>query len=154
MYRGDLYADLQDVYVFGDIDGMISTLDIDDNYINQGQFPGTWVAFGQDINKELYSVNLGGSIFKIAGGVLSVDENQSNNVIIYPNPANDIVSIKLQTQVMEHLKISDVKGSILYAETLQSNQKQLNTSSFAKGMYFITITTKQGAKFVKKLMIK
>ena len=154
VYRGDLYADLQDVYVFGDIDGMISTLDIDDNYINQGQFPGTWVAFGQDINKELYSVNLGGSIFKIAGGVLSVDENQSNNVIIYPNPANDIVSIKLQTQVMEHLKISDVKGSIIYTETLQSNQKQLNTSSFAKGMYFITITTKLGAKFVKKLMIK
>lgn len=154
VYRGDLYADLQDVYVFGDIDGMISTLDIDDNYINQGQFPGTWVAFGQDINKELYSVNLGGSIFKIAGGVLSVDENQGANAIIYPNPATNIVSIKLQTQVMEHLKISDVKGSIIYTETLQSNQKQLNTSSFAKGMYFITITTKQGAKFVKKLMIK
>ncbi|MDB9912540.1 PQQ-dependent sugar dehydrogenase [Flavobacteriaceae bacterium] len=154
VYRGDLYADLQDVYVFGDIDGMISTLDIDDNYINQGQFPGTWVAFGQDINKELYSVNLGGSIFKITGGVLSVDENQGANAIIYPNPATNIVSIKLQTQVMEHLKISDVKGSIIYTETLQSNQKQLNTSSFAKGMYFITITTKLGAKFVKKLMIK
>ena len=154
VYRGDLYSDLQDVYVFGDIDGMISTLDIDDNYINQGQFPGTWVGFGQDINKELYVVNLGGSIFKIVGGVLSVDENQGADTIIYPNPANDIVSIKLQTQVMEHLKISDVKGSIIYTETLQSNQKQLNTSSFAKGMYFITITTKQGAKFVKKLMIK
>ena len=154
VYRGDLYADLQDVYVFGDIDGMISTLDIDDNYINQGQFPGTWVAFGQDINKELYSVNLGGSIFKIAGGVLSVDENQGANAIIYPNPATNIVSIKLQTQVMEHLKISDVKGSVIHTETLQSNQKQLNTSSFAKGMYCITITTKQGAKFVKKLMIQ
>ena len=154
VYRGNLYEDLQDVYVFGDIDGMISTLDIDDNYINQGQFPGTWVAFGQDINKELYAVNLSGSIFKIAGGVLSVDENQSNNVLVYPNPANDIVRVKLQTQVMEHLKISDVKGSIIYTETLQSNQKQINTSSFAKGMYFITITTKQGAKFVKKLMIK
>lgn len=154
VYRGDLYADLQDVYVFGDIDGMISTLDIDDNYINQGQFPGTWVAFGQDINKELYSVNLGGSIFKIAGGVLSVDENQGANAIIYPNPATNIVSIKLQTQVMEHLKISDVKGSIIYTETLQSNKKLLNTSSFTKGMYFITITTKNGAVVVKKLMIQ
>ena len=154
VYRGDLYADLQDVYVFGDIDGMISTLDIDDNYINQGQFPGTWVAFGQDINKELYSVNLGGSIFKIAGGVLSVDENQGANAIIYPNPATNIVNIKLQTQVMEHLKISDVKGSIIYTETLQSNKKLLNTSSFAKGMYFITITTKNGAVVVKKLMIQ
>ena len=154
VYRGDLYADLQDVYVFGDIDGMISTLDINDNYINQGQFPGTWVAFGQDINKELYSVNLGGSIFKITGGVLSVNENQNNNVIVYPNPATDIVSIKLQTQVMEHLKISDVKGSVIYTETLQSNQKELNTSSFAKGMYFITITTKNGAVAVKKLIIQ
>jgi len=154
VYRGDLYADLQDVYVFGDIDGMISTLDIDDNYINQGQFPGTWVAFGQDINKELYSVNLGGSIFKIAGGVLSVDENQGANAIIYPNPATNIVNIKLQTQVMEHLKISDVKGSVIYTETLQSNKKLLNTSSFAKGMYFITITTKNGAVVVKKLMIQ
>lgn len=154
VYRGDLYADLQDVYVFGDIDGMISTLDIDDDYINQGQFPGTWVAFGQDINKELYSVNLGGSIFKIAGGVLSVDENQGANAIIYPNPATSIVSIKLQTQVMEHLKISDVKGSVIYTETLQSNKKLLNTSSFAKGMYFITITTKNGAVVVKKLMIQ
>ncbi len=154
VYRGDLYADLQDVYVFGDIDGMISTLDIDDNYINQGQFPGTWVAFGEDIYRELYIVNLGGSISRIVGEELNISENQSNNVLVYPNPANDIVSIKLQTQVMEHLKISDVKGSIIYTETLQSNQKQLNTSSFAKGMYFITITTKQGAKFVKKLMIK
>ena len=154
VYRGDLYSDLQDVYVFGDIDGMISTLDIDDNYINQGQFPGTWVGFGQDINKELYAVNLGGSIFKIVGGVLSVDENQGADAIIYPNPATNIVRVKLQTQVMEQLKISDVKGSILYTETLQSNQKKLNISSFAKGMYFITITTKQGTKFVKKLMIK
>ena len=39
-------------------------------------------------------------------------------------------------------------------ETLQSKQKQLNTSSFAKGMYLITITTKNGAVAVKKLMIQ
>ena len=157
VYRGSEWADLYDQYIFADIDGMISTLDIESlSYINQGQFPGTWVGFGEDIYRDYYIVNLGGSISKIKGTVpeMNISENQSNNIIIYPNPANDIVSIKLQTQVMEHLKISDIKGSILYAETLQSNQKQLNTSSFAKGMYFITITTKQGAKFVKKLMIK
>ena len=155
VYRGEGWSDLYDQYIFADIDGMISTLNtINLSYINQGQFPGTWVGFGEDIYRELYIVNLGGSISRIVGAGLNISENQSNNVIIYPNPANDIVSIKLQTQVMEHLKISDVKGSIIYTETLQSNQKQLNTSSFAKGMYFITITTKLGAKFVKKLMIK
>ena len=155
VYRGEGWSDLYDQYIFADIDGMISTLNtVNLNYINQGQFPGTWVGFGEDINRELYIVNLGGSISKIVGAGLNILENQNNNVLVYPNPATDIVNIKLQTQVMEHLKISDVKGSIIYTETLQSNQKQLNTSSFAKGMYFITITTKQGAKFVKKLMIK
>ncbi len=155
VYRGEGTSDLYDQYIFADIDGMISTLNtVNLNYVNQGQFPGTWVGFGEDINRELYIINLGGSISRIVGVGLNMSENQSNNVVVYPNPATDIVSIKLQTQVMDHLKISDIKGSILYAETLQSNQKQLNTSSFAKGMYFITITTKQGAKFVKKLMIK
>ena len=155
VYRGEGWSDLYDQYIFADIDGMISTLNtINLSYINQGQFPGTWVGFGEDIYRELYIVNLGGSISRIVGAGLNISENQSNNVIIYPNPANDIVSIKLQTQVMEHLKISDVKGSILFSEIVNTSQKELSTSSFAKGMYFITITTKQGAKFVKKLMIK
>ena len=155
VYRGEGWSDLYDQYIFADIDGMISTLNtVNLNYVNQGQFPGTWVAFGEDINRELYIVNLGGSISKIVGVGLNILENQNNNVLVYPNPATDIVNIKLQTQVMEHLKISDVKGSIVYTETLQSKQKQLNTSSFAKGMYFITITTKNGAVAVKKLMIQ
>ena len=155
VYRGEGWSDLYDQYIFADIDGMISTLNtVNLNYVNQGQFPGTWVAFGEDINRELYIVNLGGSISKIVGVGLNILENQNNNVLVYPNPATDIVSIKMQTQVMEHLKISDVKGSIVYTETLQSKQKQLNTSSFAKGMYFITITTKNGAVAVKKLMIQ
>ena len=155
VYRGEGWPDLYDQYIFADIDGMISTLNtVNLNYVNQGQFPGTWVAFGEDINRELYIVNLGGSISKIVGVGLNILEYQNNNVLVYPNPATDIVSIKMQTQVMEHLKISDVKGSIVYTETLQSKQKQLNTSSFAKGMYFITITTKNGAVAVKKLMIQ
>jgi glucose/arabinose dehydrogenase len=145
VYRGDLYSDLQDVYVFGDIDGMISTLDIDNNYINQGQFPGTWVGFGKDINKELYAINLGGSIFKIVGGVLSVDENQGADAIIYPNPATNIVSIKLQTQVMEHLKISDVKGTIIYTETLQSNQKKAKHFKFCQRDVFYNYNDQTGS---------
>ncbi|CAI8201509.1 MAG: Uncharacterised protein [Flavobacteriaceae bacterium] len=75
-------------------------------------------------------------------------------MLLYPNPATDFVTIKLQAQVMEKLQISDIKGGVLYAETLQSNQKELNTSSFAKGMYFLTITTTNGAVVVKKLIVK
>ncbi|MFT4673734.1 MAG: glucose/arabinose dehydrogenase [Saprospiraceae bacterium] len=154
VYRGEVYEDLQDVYVFADIDGMISTLDIDDNYINQGQFPGTWVAFGQDINKELYVVNLGGSIFKVAGAVLSVTENQATTALIYPNPAKNKVTIKLPGKVIEHLQISDIKGSILFSKNINTSQKELSTAGFANGMYFVTVSTQNGTKIVKKLIIR
>lgn len=155
VYRGQLWSDLFDQYIFADIDGMISTLNTTNlSYINQGNYPGTWVGFGEDINKELYIVNLGGSISKIEGVELNTPDNSDLQVLLYPNPATDFVTIKLQTQVMEKLQISDIKGGVLYAETLQSNQKELNTSSFAKGMYFLTITTTNGAVVVKKLIVK
>ena len=155
VYRGQLWSDLFDQYIFADIDGMISTLNTTNlSYINQGNYPGTWVGFGEDINKELYIVNLGGSISKIEGVELNTPDNSDLRVLLYPNPATDFVTIKLQTQVMEKLQISDIKGGVLYAETLQSNQKELNTSSFAKGMYFLTITTTNGAVVVKKLIVK
>ena len=155
VYRGQLWSDLFDQYIFADIDGMISTLNTTNlSYINQGNYPGTWVGFGEDINKELYIVNLGGSISKIEGVELNTLDNSDLRVLLYPNPATDFVTIKLQTQVMEKLQISDIKGGVLYAETLQSNQKELNTSSFAKGMYFLTITTTNGAVVVKKLIVK
>ena len=155
VYRGQLWSDLFDQYIFADIDGMISTLNTTNlSYINQGNYPGTWVGFGEDINKELYIVNLGGSISKIEGVELNTPDNSDLRVLLYPNPATDFVTIKLQTQVMEKLQISDIKGGVLYAETLQSNKKELNTSSFAKGMYFLTITTTNGAVVVKKLIVK
>ena len=155
VYRGQLWSDLFDQYIFADIDGMISTLNTTNlSYINQGNYPGTWVGFGEDINKELYIVNLGGSISKIEGVELNTLDNSDLRVLLYPNPATDFVTIKLQTQVMEKLQISDIKGGVLYAETLQSNQKELNTSSFAEGMYFLTITTTNGAVVVKKLIVK
>lgn len=155
VYRGQLWSDLFDQYIFADIDGMISTLNTTNlSYINQGNYPGTWVGFGEDINKELYIVNLGGSISKIEGVELNTSDNNDLHVLLYPNPATDFVTIKLQAQVMEKLQISDIKGGVLYAETLQSNKKELNTSSFAKGMYFLTITTTNGAVVVKKLIVK
>jgi glucose/arabinose dehydrogenase len=154
VYRGSSYSDLQDVYIFADIDGMISTLDSSDNYINQGNFPGTWVAFGEDINKELYVVNLGGSVLKVQGGVLGTNENELITALIYPNPANEIVTIKVPQEVIEHIQISDIKGTILFSEIVNTSQKELSIANFASGMYFLNITTQNGNEIIKKLVVK
>lgn len=155
VYRGSIYQDLQNVYIFADIDGMISTIDGNDAYINQGNFPGTWVAFGEDINKELYIVNLNGSISKVKGEViLEVNDNETATVSIYPNPANNKVTINVSNDIMERITISDIKGSVLFSETVQTSQKEISIEDFASGIYFLNIKTQSGNVIVKKLIVQ
>ena len=104
-------TDLQGIYIFGDIDGMLGTLDASYNYINQssGNPNGTWVAFGEDITGEMYAVSLGGNIYKISGGQVASTEDFNNNTFkIYPNPSNEVITIQSETELINHLSIFDI----------------------------------------------
>lgn len=154
VYRGSIYTDLQGIYIFADIDGMIGTIDGSDTFINQGNFPGTWVAFGEDINKELYVVNLGGTISKVQGEALGVSDNELITTLIYPNPAKNIVTIEVPQEVISSIQISDIKGSILASEVVNKSKKALSISHLSSGMYFVNITTQSGNTAVKKLVVR
>ena len=64
----------------------------------------------------------------------------------------DIIKIKDNSYGIPHIKalsITDITGRLIYSTTA----KTINCSSFAKGVYFITLTTENGKaakKFVKE----
>jgi YVTN family beta-propeller protein len=65
---------------------------------------------------------------------------------VYPNPVSD--NLQIQTEVpIKELEITDITGRLLYTTTA----KTINCSSFAKGVYFIKLTTENG-KAVKKFV--
>ena len=158
MYRGSLYADLQDVYVFATTgDGTISTLDAADVLINHGDYGGTWVSFGEDINKELYIADISGGIYNIKGAVLSTNEFNLDNVIkISPNPASEYLKISsLQNKKLNSITIFDIKGSILYTEkNISVLEREVKVNSFHAGLYLIKITTENGLETIKKIVIQ
>ena len=90
-------------------------------------------------------------------GTMSVDKNNlENSVMVYPNPANNNANIKWHTDLsVKAIAIYNVQGSMIYHKniSLQGNQMQINTSNFAKGMYFINMLTDQN-RIVKKLIVK
>jgi hypothetical protein len=77
-----------------------------------------------------------------------IEENvEINNLVsVYPNPATDNLQIQTTLQIKE-IAITDITGRTIYTTIA----KTINCSSFAKGVYFITLTTENG-KAVKKFV--
>jgi glucose/arabinose dehydrogenase len=153
VYRGSVYTDIAGYYFCGDFGtGLIATVDPNDNFNNLGTFGGSWSSFGQDITGELYIVNYSGQISKIQGEILSVDSIDTISVNMYPNPANDKVTIRLDEGSIANISVMDLKGSVLYSEeNIQAMSKEINIESLPQGIYLVKITSEKGVS-VKKLL--
>jgi hypothetical protein len=80
-----------------------------------------------------------------AGGPASVD-NISSNLLVYPNPVKEILTIN---GIYNSVEIYDIYGKLV----LSSNNKQtINVSSLANGIYSANINTNDGIT-IKKITI-
>ena len=78
----------------------------------------------------------------------------SSDFKIYPNPANNILHVKTNSNPVNMINIEDVLGNIVYASiTSGAQQVDLPISTLSKGIYIINISTTKGmirSKFVKE----
>ncbi|MBK7174306.1 MAG: T9SS type A sorting domain-containing protein [Bacteroidales bacterium] len=121
---------------------------------------GSWynfaVAYGHQFNVELY-------VFPIMTGVMGkgelTPENKNSIVEIWPNPAHEILNVKLNPEYVKTgylWYISDIQGNIIINESpsrQSSNESEsIDISSLAAGVYYFSIQTTTGI-FTKKLVV-
>jgi uncharacterized delta-60 repeat protein len=76
--------------------------------------------------------------------------NDSNSIIIYPNPVSDVLYIESnELNSIKALKIFDLQGKLI----LKGTNKTINVSNLKNGLYIIKILTAEG-EFVKKFIKK
>jgi hypothetical protein len=84
------------------------------------------------------------------------DPTFASKIMIYPNPANQEVNVMLPepASTQTPLVLMDAQGRVMFEGSFQAGQqkKTINTSSYAGGMYFLQITTKENVAR-KKVMI-
>jgi len=155
VYRGTEYNNISGYYFAADFGtGLIATVSPTDEYNNLGTFGGNWSTFGEDLAGELYIANYNGQISKIKGEVLSIDDVENLNLRLFPNPADDKVTIQLQDGLLQEVAIMDLKGSTLFTEKhTATTTLEISTDGFASGMYLVKITTDSGTA-IKKLLIQ
>jgi hypothetical protein len=80
----------------------------------------------------------------------SSDFTQNNlEVALYPNPVRDILNIETTLEV-QSVEIYNIQGQ----KVLSSNQKQINVSDLAAGMYMVRIQDAENNIATKKIVIK
>lgn len=157
VYRGTTYPDLQGLYIFADFDtGIIGTVDANDNFTNLGVLEsGNWSSFGQGPDNELYILDFSGSIYQITT-LLGIDENNplEKLVILFPNPVSDSFTISMENDTISTIKISDIKGSLLFEFDVNNSTKTISTNTLTQGIYLVRVTNNAGLTAVKKLVIQ
>lgn len=81
----------------------------------------------------------------------SVETPNTNNILIYPNPADDYLIIKYDETISGKVQILDISGKILYnfqKEQLTDDMK-IDISHLSSGIYFVKTGT-ETFKFLKK----
>ena len=89
----------------------------------------------------------------------AIPEYLLNSVILYPNPANDVVNVEctMNNVQLKGIEVIDVYGKVVRTVVGANNysplQTQINVSDLATGMYFVRVTTEEGVvtkQFVKR----
>jgi len=102
-----------------------------------------------------YRVNIG--VFQLPDSVSAINgvENYSASISVYPNPAEDILFIKIpfKADVKYVAMIYDMTGRLILSNQIDNELNSLSISDFASGIYIIQVNSSNcnySDKFTKK----
>lgn len=64
--------------------------------------------------------------------------------LVYPNPANNVLNIKLASCETGTVKVIDITGREISSSQFSNKQAQINTSCFSNGIYFYQVFDRSG----------
>jgi hypothetical protein len=70
---------------------------------------------------------------------ISLNEKVNNNCVIYPNPFNDYFKVVSKDKKINKILIYNTNGQVIFSMLINDNEIIINTNSFEKGTYLISI---------------
>lgn len=81
---------------------------------------------------------------------LSVNDVVLNNMVVYPNPSSDKISINVETKIAYNLV--NIQGQLINKGALDKASNSIDISSFNSGIYFLNL--ENGTQKITKKVIK
>jgi hypothetical protein len=77
-------------------------------------------------------------IWGILSGVSVNEPGYNHKLVLYPNPVRQTLIID-NDEIINHIRIFDITGRVVYSNTINDLNHQINVSEFTKGMYVLQV---------------
>jgi len=136
--------------------GKLFTVDADGNLVDHGGYGGTWVSFGENNDKELFVVDIGGDVYRIIDEeLIGTSDFDVETFNISPNPATDIATLTFNNGSIQAVRVMNLTGSVIFSEeNIDTQRYELNVSQLRSGLYLVSVQTASGVQLVNKLVIR
>jgi hypothetical protein len=109
----------------------------------------TWLSGVEDI---LYNVSSNQTLDIVESSTLSDSKNELDNLVFYPNPAQDKISLRTNLHDFR-IELYNIKGTKVFSENSLSNTVSFNFGNLKSGIYLAKITSDKKS-IIKKIVIK
>ncbi len=79
---------------------------------------------------------------------VNINENITEQIICYPNPTSDFITIKNMKN--QEINIYDITGKSVFSKILKSENEQINLSKLSSGIYLLKSDSNQTTKILKQ----
>jgi photosystem II stability/assembly factor-like uncharacterized protein len=100
-----------------------------------------------------WAVGSQGRIYTYNSTPSNVEPILSKDISVYPNPFDNLANISFPENGIYNIQVVDMTGRLIYTAQVSDQNLQLNTSSWAAGMYRLNISNEKG-QFQSKTIVK
>ncbi|GAB5400308.1 MAG: hypothetical protein Aureis2KO_18930 [Aureisphaera sp.] len=133
--------------------GFFDTWPADDNASASVGDPGAWgvYPFFESGNIVISNYSDAGGFFLVKDPSLSVNENTESSFSVSPNPVNDILTVRSQSDPITEIAIYDLNGRLLLSESATSvTSKTISLAELSQGIYIAVINNSQTIKIARE----
>ena len=112
------------------------------------------LAAGQVLTIESNSPKILHGYYPLNYSLLSLTEIGLSEILIYPNPFSQKITLTLlkNNTVIKSISIHDINGKLILVEQYNSNTINVNLNQYSKGIYFVKIIDNNGNVTAKKII--
>ncbi|MFO8067029.1 MAG: T9SS type A sorting domain-containing protein [Bacteroidales bacterium] len=100
---------------------------------------GTTQDFSDTFQYTVTAENADQATWSVIVSIATNIENINKEISIYPNPAKSVVNIDMPNSQKAELTVYNIIGIVVYKDKISSGNKQINVSSWEKGVYILNV---------------